>query len=204
MAYALGSLSDAEYMKAMGGAFGGGDMGAVDEFLNSTYELPDVQPISFYIFEQVTKYMQENLPNVLGDEQKVDAVVFAVQEELRADRGPDFYKLPVLFGELGVEEEVQKKVIEDLFDFLQRELVNGVKAVEGVPNDVRTLMTRALKGALDYVMNDIRPDGQEYIDFFTLIPEFQMAVGELLTQGLLELDFANPQLIDEVLNEVGY
>jgi hypothetical protein len=31
-----------------------------------------------------------------------------------------------------------------------------------------------------------------------------MAVGELLTQGLLELDFANPQLIDEVLNEVGY
>jgi len=71
MAYALGSLSDTEYMKAMGGAFGGSDMGAVDEFLNSTYELPDVQQISFYIFEQVTKYMEENLPSILGDEEAV-------------------------------------------------------------------------------------------------------------------------------------
>jgi hypothetical protein len=39
MAYALGSLSDAEYMKAVGGAFGGqNDNGALDQFLNTSYE----------------------------------------------------------------------------------------------------------------------------------------------------------------------
>jgi hypothetical protein len=39
MAYAMGALSDAEYMKAVGGAFGGGaDQGALDAFLNTSYD----------------------------------------------------------------------------------------------------------------------------------------------------------------------
>jgi hypothetical protein len=41
------------------------------------------------------------------DQEQVDGVVRAVQEELRAERGPDFYKLPVLFGELNIPEEIQ-------------------------------------------------------------------------------------------------
>lgn len=39
MAYSMGALSDAEYMKAVGGAFGGGaDQGALDAFLNTSYD----------------------------------------------------------------------------------------------------------------------------------------------------------------------
>lgn len=78
---------------------------------------------------------------------------------MRADRGPDFYKLPGLFTELGMAEEQQFRVLEDLQDFLQRELVNGLKAVGGLPQDVRSIAARALKGALDYVINDIQPAG---------------------------------------------
>jgi len=48
---------------------------------------------------------------------------------LRAERGPDFYRLPPLFGELGIPEAAQVGIIEELQNFLQRELVNGVKAV---------------------------------------------------------------------------
>jgi hypothetical protein len=59
MAYALGSLSDEEYFSMMGGAFGGGDMTAVDEFLYNGFEIDyeQLQAISFYIFEEVTKFM---------------------------------------------------------------------------------------------------------------------------------------------------
>jgi hypothetical protein len=78
---------------------------------------------------------------------------------LRADRGPDFYKLPVLMGELGMADEQQYYVLEELQNFLQRELVNGLKAVGGLPQDVRSIAARALKGALDYVINDIQPAG---------------------------------------------
>jgi hypothetical protein len=71
MAYALGSLSDKDYMMAMGGAFGGADMGAMDEFLNNTYEMPDVERISYQIYEEVTNYMYENLPSLGLDDNQV-------------------------------------------------------------------------------------------------------------------------------------
>lgn len=160
MAYALGSLSDADYLEAMGGAFGGhGSMDAVDEFLNTAYELPDVRGISQYIFDEVSNYLNNNLPYFGLDESQVGAVVFAVQEELRAERGPDFYKLPVLFGELGMPEEAQWTVLHQLQDFLSKQLINAVKYVDGVPQDIKTVMVRALKGALDFVINDIAPSG---------------------------------------------
>jgi hypothetical protein len=103
MAYALGSLSDADYMRAMGGAFGGSDMSAVEDFLYNTYELPEVDRVSYEIYERVTDFMYDNLPQLNLGEDQVEIIVLAVQEELRADRGPDFYKLPVLFTELGME-----------------------------------------------------------------------------------------------------
>jgi hypothetical protein len=54
MAYALGSLSDEEYFEIMGGAFGGqGDVGAVADFLSTTYELPDTSEIGRDILEGV-------------------------------------------------------------------------------------------------------------------------------------------------------
>jgi hypothetical protein len=91
---------------------------------------------------------------------------------LRAERGPDFYKLPILFGDYGLDEEQQMTVLHALQGFLESRLVDAISRVDGIPRDVKTLMTRALKGALDFVIHDIAPAGQEYIDFFALLPEF--------------------------------
>jgi len=58
MAYAFESLTNEEYMMTMGSAFGGsGDLGAVEDFLDATFELPDLSEVSFRIFDEVTKYM---------------------------------------------------------------------------------------------------------------------------------------------------
>lgn len=134
MAYAFGSLSDEEYLEAMGGAFGGdSDLGAVEDFLNSTYELPDVQRISYEIFDGVTNYMAENLPQIGLDENQVAATIQAVQEELSAERGPDFYALPPLMESVGMSQEQQIVAIEALNNFLQQQMVEGVRRIEGVP-----------------------------------------------------------------------
>jgi hypothetical protein len=171
MAYAFGSLSDEEYLEALGGAFGGdSDLGAVEDFLNSTYELPDVERISYEIFDGVTNYMAENLPSLGLDEQQIGTTIQAVQDELRAERGPDFYKIPEIMTAIGMSEEQQIVVIEELNNFLQREMVNGVRRIEGVPQDIKTLMVRAMKGALDFVLNDIRPDGSTNVYFMDLLP----------------------------------
>lgn len=80
MAYALGSLSDEEYFSMMGGAFGGGDMSAVDEFLYNGFEIDyeQLQSISFYIFEEVTKFMEKNLPGLNLNEEQVQYAINAV------------------------------------------------------------------------------------------------------------------------------
>jgi len=87
------------------------------------------------------------------DEKTVGQTVEAVQNELRADRGPDFYKLPVLMEDLGIGQDQQVYILEELQNYLQRELVDSIKRIEGVPNDVKTIMVRALKGALDYIIH---------------------------------------------------
>jgi hypothetical protein len=62
---AFNSLSDEEYLKVMGSAFGGqSDLGAVEDFLDATFELPDLQETSKYIFDEVSKYLSENLPQL--------------------------------------------------------------------------------------------------------------------------------------------
>jgi hypothetical protein len=53
---------------------------------------------------KLTKTVSGAEVSVLSQKQ-ADQVVSAVQEELRAERGPDFYKLPVLFKELDIPEE---------------------------------------------------------------------------------------------------
>jgi len=64
-------------------------------------------------------------------------------------------------------------------------------------------MVRAMKGALDFVLNDIRPDGSNEVYFFDLLPQFGETVGDFLRADLIELDFATDQLIEEVLGSVG-
>jgi hypothetical protein len=73
--------------------------------------------------------------------------------------------------------EEQEKAIYDLQDFLNSELTEAVKRVEGVPRDVRDVMGQALKGALDYVIHDIHPEGDGAPNFFDLLPVFGEVVG---------------------------
>jgi hypothetical protein len=61
--------------------------------------------------------------------------------------------------------------------------------LEGVGNDVRDMMIRALKGSLDFVMNDIHPEGDKTPDFMSQLPMFQDSVGQMLFKDLSELDF---------------
>jgi hypothetical protein len=47
LAYTLESLSNEEYMMTIAGAFSGkGDMGAVEDFINTTFELPDLREVN--------------------------------------------------------------------------------------------------------------------------------------------------------------
>jgi hypothetical protein len=118
MSVAFESMSNEEYMIAMGHAFSGkGDMGAVEDFINTQFELPDMQGVSQNIYDQVTNFLFENLPGLKRfdeatavevqalDEEQIKTVVESVQNELRNDRGPDFYKLPYLFNEIGMDKE---------------------------------------------------------------------------------------------------
>jgi hypothetical protein len=105
--------------------------------------------------------------------------------------------------EIGMDTATQGLVLNDLQDFLQQSLVSAVKGMQEVPGDVKTVMTRALKGALDYVINDIHPEGQGEIDFFALLPEFGYQTGELLRESLKQFEFASEPLIEEVLGAVG-
>lgn len=62
---AMESLSPRDYMVIMGDVFSGkSDMGAVDDFINATFDMPDVTDIKIEIFEGVTNYLNDNLPNL--------------------------------------------------------------------------------------------------------------------------------------------
>lgn len=65
LTYAFESMGHEEYMMMMSHAFSGrGDMGAVEDFLNTTFELPDFQGISQNIYDSVTDYLYDNLPKL--------------------------------------------------------------------------------------------------------------------------------------------
>jgi hypothetical protein len=116
LAYSLESLSNEEYMMTITSAFSGkGDMGAVEDFINTTFELPDLREVNQQIFDNVTAYLRKNLPAIdrpdpadparlvqLFTEAQVDQIIEIVQNELRADRGPDLYLLGPLMEENGL------------------------------------------------------------------------------------------------------
>lgn len=53
-------------------------------------------------------------------------------------------------------------------------------------------MVKALEGALDYVINDIHPEGQEEIYFMEMMPEFRESVGAVMIEGMSKLEYATP------------
>jgi hypothetical protein len=68
--------------------------------------------------------------------------------------------------------EIQDQTLNDLQNFLTEQLGRAVSRIEGVPQDVKETMKQALKGSLDYVINDIHPEGDGTVDFFTMLPQF--------------------------------
>lgn len=112
--------------------------------------------------------------------------------------------------ELQIPEEAQVVVIEELNNFLQRQMVEGVRRIEGVPQDVKTIMIRAMKGALDFVLNDIRPDSVN-VDFFEMIPQFNETIGNFLIEDLSQIEWIaaldkqeRQAFLEQVLSAVGY
>jgi hypothetical protein len=67
-------------------------------------------------------------------------------------------------------------------------------------------MEAALKGSLDYVMGEINPENTGEIDFFGLIPEFEIRASETIKENLraLESKDINKDLINQVVEEVGH
>jgi hypothetical protein len=100
--------------------------------------------------------------------------------------------------------EIQDQTLNDLQDFLTEQLGRAVSRIEGVPQEVKETMKQALKGSLDYVINDIHPEGDGVVDFFTMIPEFSMTVGENIREGLSNLEFTDELMIDTIINAVGH
>jgi hypothetical protein len=49
-------------------------------------------------------------------------------------------------------------------------------------------MEDALKGALDFVMTDLRPESNEPTNFFELIPVFELSVAEVVTNKINKLE----------------
>jgi hypothetical protein len=88
-------------------------------------------------------------------------------------------------------------------EYLEGQIVKGVKNIESIPIDIKTVMIRALQGALDFVIHDISPEGQAYINFFDLLPEFGFQAGELIQKSLKELDYITESNIDEIMTAVG-
>jgi len=79
---AFESMSNEEYMITMGQAFSGkGDLGAVEDFLSTTFEMPDLQGVSQEIFDGVTQFLRENLPGLKHFDESVQEEVVTLNEE---------------------------------------------------------------------------------------------------------------------------
>jgi hypothetical protein len=123
LAYAFDSQSDRGYMLMIADAFSGrSNLDVLDQFLATTFEMPDLSGLRQEIFEGVTNYLRENGAALELPQETIDAVVEAVQNELRAERGPDFYKLPEAFKLAGLTKEQSIKALSDLQDFLGLQL----------------------------------------------------------------------------------
>jgi hypothetical protein len=106
LAQSLDSMTNEQYMRAIASAFSGkGDMGGVENFINTDFQMPDLSENKSVIFEGVTKYLNENLGFLEMDEENIASIVSAVQDELTQPSGPNFYALPFLFEQAGLDKE---------------------------------------------------------------------------------------------------
>jgi hypothetical protein len=99
LSQSLETMSNEQYMRAIASAFSGkGDMGGVEDFVNSDFQMPDLSENKSDIYNGVTDYLNKNLAELGLEGDQIESVVTAVQDELKKTQGPDFYALPQLFA----------------------------------------------------------------------------------------------------------
>jgi hypothetical protein len=64
---ALGAMSNEEYMNVMANAFGGNmNMGPVNDMMNMDFAMPDLSAYNQAVYDDVTKFLEENIPKLEG------------------------------------------------------------------------------------------------------------------------------------------
>jgi len=104
----LESMGPEQYLRSIASAFSGkGDMGGVEDFINTDFQMPDLSENKEKIYNDVTKYLTDNLTAMNMDEATIQTVVEQVQNELTQAQGPDFSLLPQLMSSVGLDDDMQ-------------------------------------------------------------------------------------------------
>jgi hypothetical protein len=85
--------------------------------------------------------------------------------------------------------------------FLGDQFTRMVRKINGLPGDIQEYMVRAIKGAIDYIMTDIAPGGEQVQDFLEILPQFSENVGKVMRELLKEMGY-DKNLIEQMIEEV--
>lgn len=119
--YALEGLDARNYLYMVADMFSGrGDTEAIGDFVNTNFEMPDLSDIKQYIFDGMTNGFRDGMSEAknpetgepIFDQATIENVVERIGDEMRKEYGPDFYALPALFEELGMDEDTQRGAIQ--------------------------------------------------------------------------------------------
>jgi hypothetical protein len=175
----LGAMSHEEYMNAMQ-HFMGGDMGMGGGMMD--FRIPDMTGVNQYVYDNVTGFMEQNLPKIGASEADVKAIVSKVQEEMKQESGPDFGKLPILFNEFNIDRKTQDYILKELASFLIDTFNHKIiPSFKGLPEQIRKLMIKAMHGTITQQFDTLSGHTDDFIpNFQELIPQFGKQIGELL------------------------
>lgn len=141
LGYALEGLDARDYLYMIADMFSGkADMEAIGDFVNTNFEMPDLSDIKQYIFDEMTNGFRNGMKDAkkedgtpVFDDATIENVVERIGDEMRKEYGPDFYALPALFEELGMDEDLQRGAIKSIQDLLEASLTKAVRRVNGLP-----------------------------------------------------------------------
>lgn len=175
----LGAMSHEEYMFAMQD-FMGGDMGMGGGMMD--FRIPDMTGVNQYVYDNVTGFMEQNLPKIGASEADVKAIVSKVQEEMKQESGPDFGKLPILFNEFNIDRKTQDYILKELASFLIDTFNHKIiPSFKGLPEQIRKLMIKAMHGTITQQFDTLSGHTDDFIpNFQELIPQFGEQIGQLL------------------------
>lgn len=202
----------------MGAGFAGGaDLTTIEEFISTSFNFPDFKPVSETILGKVEGYLKENLPKLPEPylQKNNDEVVRIVSDEFKKARGPDFYILPGILTNFGVNKDAAESAMKELQNMLENELTKAVKDFDelpggvSLPRNIEQNMIKAIKGGLDYVFTDIQQGDKANVDFFLQKDKFGKDIGTELVRGLKTLkdeagvEYVNDLLLQELVETTG-